>query len=513
MDKAEFEERFLNNAKKKFAARASWENALRDTLKFVDKHKIYEYVPYEKLLHSLGKICFTPNAEEYLDEVQAVGMFTMDSYQIFLKQEYFNRQKKPSIFIHELLHALSYDRKEYFDCQAFKKQTAPEIPFARLSLDDELEEEEVDLVTKWLERNGNLLADAKTSRPLRVVSEYGFVRYEEEYSELINQRKVMKATKTPRDYIWLENGMLRNKPFLLKRIKTIPLGGLTEGATELFTEMISSMSSQENMQLVNSYEANVMLSAQLYAIFGESFFEGYWTHSLLPMCKRLDLDENKFKDIVEPMSRLVNSKDEGEIILKMMLLDDIQVDLIKLFERKMLRELAKYRNDFNSPQDMRNAILSAYFDYSKLLHFGIYDEEILNPNFDDVWKQIDSSIKNCFAFGNKLLAKRKKCQMKPYDSGFLSALKNQNFFTYGYISKDLSEITLSDRLAAFEYDYVKLSLDRRINDAKTRGNDMPLGQCAFMLNKGVDQDTVIAYYNGEDVDLEQSKNNLAKDEK
>lgn len=504
MDKLEFEKRFMKIAKDKFDTRASWDNALRDLLKFIDDHKIYEYKSYEMLLSSLQSTRLNPNATNYLNGVGAKGMFALDTSQIFLIKKHHERQNNPRIFIHELLHALSFERKEFFDCQIFKKQTTPEIPMSIFGtpINGEVDEEDLVKVYEWWEKNGNLLADAKKSIPLRVESKYGFVCIEEEFSELINARKIREKTRSTADYERLEKGKLGKTQFASITTKDSFLLGLTEGATELFATMVTSKSSPEKMRLTCSYNSNTMLCAQLYAIFGEKFFEGFWTHSLSPMCKKLDLDENKFSDIVKLISRIDCSQKDDETILNMMFTSDVQIEFIKLFERKMLRELAKYRDDFHTPQDVRNAILSSFFDYSKLLHFGVHYEELLNPNIKDVWQQVESSIENCLAFGNKLLAKRGKSPMRAYDKNFLTAMKKQNYFTYDYISNNLREITLSDRLRTFKFNYVKPSLGRQETDAlKEFHEEVPLGQLAHLLSRGVDQDLLRRYCDGEDIDI------------
>lgn len=504
MDKLEFEKRFMKIAKDKFGTRASWDNALRDLLKFIDDHKIYEYKSYEMLLSSLQSTRLNPNATNYLNGVGAKGMFALDTSQIFLIQKHHERQNNPRVFIHELLHALSFERKEFFDCKIFKKQTTPEIPmniFGTL-VGGEVDEEDLVKVYEWWEKNGKLLADAKTSRPLRVESKYGFVCIEEEFSELINARKIREKTRSTADYERLENGKLGGTNFSIMTTNENLLLGLTEGATELFATMAASYSSPEKMRLTCSYNSNTMLCAQLYAIFGEKFFEGFWTHSLSPMCKMLDLDENKFSNIVELFSRIECSQDDSKTTLSMMFVDDIQIEFIKLFERKVLRELARYKDDFHSSQDVRNAILSSFFDYSKLLHFGVHYEEILNPDIKDVWQQVESSINTCLSFGNKLLARRGKSPMRPFDRKFLTSMKMQNYYTYNYISNSLNEITLSDRLRAFKFNYVKPSIERRENDAlKEFRDDIPLGQFAHLLSRGVDQDLLRRYCDGEDIDV------------
>lgn len=196
----------------------------------------------------------------------------------------------------------------------------------------------------------------------------------------------------------------------------------------------------------------------------------------------------------------------------MKIVNEIQVDIIKLFERKMLRELAKYKDDFQSPLDMRNAIISAFFDYSKVLHFGIFFEELVNPNFNDVWEQLDHSIKNCVEFGNKLLARRQKPLMNKINPKTLGVFKNENFYHYGYLSKNTEEITLSNRLAQFEFDYTGPDDKRRENDSKRLfGSEQVPGEIMFEINNGADQTALYLHALGEDVDEELLKTDYERE--
>ena len=180
----------------------------------------------------------------------------------------------------------------------------------------------------------------------------------------------------------------------------------------------------------------------------------------------------------------------------------------------MLRELAKFKDDFNSPLDMRSAILSSFFDYSKLLHFGIILEELVNPNFNDVWIQLEKSMNNCITFGNKLLARRQKSLMNKINSKVLEVLKNENFYHYGYLSKNTEEITLSNRLAQFEFDYTGPDVKRRENDSKKLlGSEQFPGEAMFLINNGADQTALYCYAMGEDVDEELIKTDAERAQK
>ncbi len=507
MNKVEFEKRFMEIAKQKFGARSSWENALRDMLKFFDDHKIYEYKSHERLLQCLRDINFDPNATQYLDDVVANGAFSTHSNQLFLKKKHHQRQNDPQTFIHELTHALSFDRKTFFDCQEFKKGTTPIISegmYACAEDDEDREDfsdDEMIEIYRWLRTHNNIFPDAKTSRPVRAEILCGFYGGEIEYSEFLTSRKIQKNLKTVQDYKRFSNKRIGDMCFSCRQTKFSKLCGLNEGTTELISKLIGCQSAPDHTIMLTSYASQVMICAQLYAVFGEALFEGFWTHSLTPMSKKMDIKEDLLEDIVSPISKIKQSSNDKERETKMQLVDDIQINVIKLFERKMLRELVKYKDDFSSPSAMKHAIISSFFDYSKVLFFGLYMEEIVNPNYDGVWKQFEKSLANCMNFGNKLLARRKMSAMRPLSSKNLDAMKNQNYFSYDYISKDLEEISLSNRIAPFELDYVGPSDERREKDSmKNFRTDCFPGEHSYELNNGVDQTALYCAALGEKVD-------------
>lgn len=360
-----------------------------------------------------------------------------------------------------------------------------------------------------------MFADAKTSRPVRNIYACGFSKTATEYSEFINLRKINKVVKTASDSTKLYQGQIEDSYFYFKHSQNDGYEGLTEGTTELITFLSTTYSSMDGYAPVyGGYSSQVMVCAQLYAIFGESLFEGYFKNSISPLAKKLDLDEEKFSKILKRISAIPNAASNKEYEQKMKIANEIQVENIKLFERKMLRELAKFKDDFNSPLDMRSAILSSFFDYSKLLHFGIILEELVNPNFNDVWIQLEKSMNNCITFGNKLLARRQKSLMNKINSKVLEVLKNENFYHYGYLSKNTEEITLSNRLAQFEFDYTGPDVKRRENDSKKLlGSEQFPGEAMFLINNGADQTALYCYAMGEDVDEELIKTDAERAQK
>lgn len=508
MNKAEFEKKFLETIKEKMPLLPKSESALRNYFHFIDDHKIYEYKSYEELLEVVKSMRVQADASAYLSREKASGIFSYITYLMMLRPS-----PNPKTFIHELTHALSSTRQTTFDCSVYKKQTAPSIcKSVYLKYHDytnpssELNENEEAAVVRWLKRNSYLFADAKTSRPVRNSYATGFIKIAAEYSEFINLRKIDKFTKTNLDSTKLFHNQIGNSYFYCRYLQNYEgeYKGLTEGTTELITSLSTTYSSLDGYAPVyGGYSSQVMVCAQLYAILGESLFEGYFKNSISPLAKKLDLDEEKFSKILKRISAIPNAASDKEYEQKMKIANEIQVENIKLFERKMLRELAKFKDDFNSPLDMRNAILSSFFDYSKLLHFGIILEELVNPNFKDVWIQLEKSMNNCIAFGNKLLARRQKPLMNKINSKTLEVFKNENFYHYGYLSKNTEEITLSNRLAQFEFDYTGPDVKRRENDSKRLlGSEQSPGEAMFLINNGADQTALYCYAMGEDVDEE-----------
>lgn len=517
MNRAEFEKKFLDTIKEKMPLLPKSESALRNYFHFIDDHKIYEYKSYDQLLEVVKNIRVQADASPYLDRNKSSGIFSFVTYLMMLKPS-----PNPRVFIHELTHALSSARQTTFDCSVYKKQTAPLMcNNVYLKYHDytnpssELNKNEEAAVVRWYKRNSYLFADAKTSRPVRNIYACGFSKTATEYSEFINLRKINKVVKTASDSTKLYQGQIEDSYFYFKHSQNDGYEGLTEGTTELITFLSTTYSSLDGYAPVyGGYSSQVMVCAQLYAILGESLFEGYFKNSISPLAKKLDLDEEKFSKILKRISAIPNAASDKEYEQKMKIANEIQVENIKLFERKMLRELAKFKDDFNSPLDMRNAILSSFFDYSKLLHFGIILEELVNPNFKDVWIQLEKSMNNCITFGNKLLARRQKPLMNKINSKALEVLKNENFYHYGYLSKNTKEITLSNRLAQFEFDYTGPDIKRRENDSKRLlGSEQSPGEAMFLINNGADQTALYCYAMGEDVDEELLKTDAERAQK
>lgn len=516
MNKTEFEKKFLATLKQKTTISKDCENQLRNYLRFIDNHKIYEYKSYEQLLSALQHLTIQPNANDYLAQSKAVGMFCSSTRLLML-----GTKNSAADFIHELTHALSSHRQTVHNCENFKKQTAPAIydsiylqhrDFANAT-EDWTQQEENALV-RWYKRNSYLFADTRTSIPTRIEVYSGFRKFWQEFSEYVTPRKLDEKVKNHRDMKKFELGQL-GKNFYFDQAISPNDGfvGVSEGTTELISRMVLSYACPDGLvDMYGSYSSQTMLVAQLYATFGESLFEGYFTNTISPLAKKLDLNEEKLADTLKKISNITKASKPEHCEQNMLVVNEVQIDLIKLFERKMLRELAKYKDDFQSPLDMRNAIISAFFDYSKVLHFGIVLEELVNPNFNDVWEQLDRSIKNCVEFGNKLLARRQKPLMNKINPKTLGVFKNQNYLHYDYVGKNMGEITLSNRLAQFDFNFEGPSDECRASATKKqlKTTQVP-GEIMFAINNGADQTALYLYALGEDVDEELLKTDFERE--
>ena len=503
MERQEFEKKFMKIIKEKTTLRTRCENALRDYFRFIDNHKIFQYKSYEQILAGLKTLRVQPDDTTHLDSENAYGMFSPHTSLMMLKPN-----PAPATFIHELTHSLSSQRRESFDCEVFQKETAPEISTGVYAIhhnlfNPEYNEKEASAISRWYRRNSYLLADTKTSRPIKIEYASGFRRGWIENSEFVNLNKIYSNVKNSSDLKKYNHGQIGNNIYFDRSYSNgKSFSGITEGVTELITQLTLAYSAPDGISpAFGSYAAQTMLCAQLYSIFGETLFEGYFTNQFTPLAKKLDLNEETLSNLLKKMSDIQSPKDDKDCEDRTTLVNQIQIDFIKLFERKMLRELAKYKNDFNTQLDMRNAILSAFFDYSKTLHFGVLFEEVLNTNSEDVWNQFESSIKNCIIFGNKLLARRQKNLMWQISKKTIKVMQNQNYFQYDYIGKDTKEISLSNRLSQFEFDFTGPEDERREFDAKKFfKSDIFPGETTFMLNNGVDQTALYCSYLGEEVD-------------
>lgn len=517
MNKAEFEKKFLETIKEKMPLKARCEYALRDYLRFIDDHKIYEYKPYDQLLAVVRETRIRDNETDYLNKKNYCGAFSPATFLLTLRPN-----PNPSTFVHELTHVLSSKRRISFDCDTFKKETAPAMStsiylrhhdFSNISTDINKKEESA--IVRWYVRNSYLFADTKTSRPNKLLYSTGFDNYWREFSEFVSTRKIDSNVKTNHDMEKYFYGQIGNNfYFEFEDSQSRDFGGITEGVTELIAKMVISYSCQDGLApTYGGYASQAMIAAQLYAIFGEQLFEGYFTNQISPMAKKLDLDEDKLAKIMGKVSAISQPINHQDCEQNMQIGNEIQVDNIKLFERKILRDLAKHKNNFDSAMDMRNAIVSSFFDYSKFLHFGTVVEELVNPNFADVWEQLGQSLNNCINFGNKLLARRQKSLMHKINPKTMNVFKNQNYYHYDYVGKDMKEITLANRLAQFDFDYAGPNEKRKEIDASKiwQVDEIP-GEAMFLINNGVDQAALYCYAMGEDVDEELLKTDMEREQ-
>ncbi len=489
MTKQEFEKRFLEIIKQKINLKAGWENALKDLLRFVDNHKIYEFRTYEDILESVRNVKFLTNCQGFLDKSGYKACYHNGLNVITVGKKFYDRQNYCSTLVHELIHAISSDYRVEYDCMNFKKETRPDLYdfsayFPTTFSDSVTEDDILDRIGRWWEINGRLMEDAKTSRPIRVEYLAGFNRYEIEYSENLTPQKTNRLTTCSNDIDSYFLGRLKNSRFNYNVTSPSKGGpGIHEGTTELIAKLCFCLSSHDNSVRVDAYRNQTMIAYQLYCVFGDKLFEGYFTHSLEPMKNYLGLKNPSLEKIFNVAQQIKNAS-SATTQRNLELMQVCQLDILKLFERKMLRELAQYQHYFSSPMLMRRAILSSFADFSKVAYFGMYDEEQQNAYQDVFWEKYFDCLNRTFEFGNKLLMQQRRPSMAPITPKNISTLKDCNFASYAYLSSKQKEITLKDRLALEQiHSHPVVSNDKRYLDAKKLGTEILPGEISYMRRK------------------------------
>lgn len=509
MNKVEFEQKFLQILTNKINIRGNWINAIKDLLHFIDEHKIYEYKSYESILFTLKDLKIFTNAQNYLEDQGAGGIYERNLKTIMLKEKHYKRQNYAETFIHELVHALSSEIKVDYKNECYPKLKSsklfPEIPINEKDLEDETDADEIvnlyqERLYEWIQNNSGLFLDAKPVRPTKFVHYLGFMKDEIEFENFITPRKLRSEIKNIDQYIEMnEYNKIGENYVNFQTIEHGDLIGIVEGVTEFIAQQVKSRSSDQKYSFVAKYTSQTMLASQLYLIFGENLYKDFFVHGLKNMSDYLQIDCSRLQSILTKISKIDSYASlDIEREKNMEILGNVQIDLLHLFERKILRELAKYKDYFDSPQSMRMAIVSAFFDYSKNLYFGIYKEELVNPGIDKVWEEFEKSLKNCENFGNKLLQRRQMPSMSKLRDNIITSAKNQNYLTYGYISPNLKEITLKDRIAIngkIKYDIVD-EKRRKKEIKKLYDSDLLPGQLSYNIANGEDQ--VELYCNFED---------------
>lgn len=508
MTRKEFEDKFIKILNDKVVLRTNWKNALKHFLAFFDDHKLYNYKSYEQILSSLKNLQF------YVDEKNNIlgrkcpgtrAMYVGEIHAIVFGKDYLKKQTNPSTFMHELFHALcmtvvehvkesELEQKKYRTKTGF---TIPAFPYFEKDFKDKdaYHKAYVNNIKQWVINNHGLMEDAKTIKTSTTNFYSGFTSERMSYSRYINRRILRENIKNTDD---LKNSILHST---FKDIELLRFGddnkmlGIEEGVTQLMTCLICSRFSRGNIYATSSYNLQVALANQLYSIFGESLFEGYWTSKIDPMAKHQGLKKDVVKNLLADISALddvveeLTDADSLVIIEKQMdAYGDCQKKIVGLFNRKMYREIVKNVDNFLSVEDVRQAIFSSYLDFCGKLYFGYGIEEVLSSKTNEIWCSIEEGMKNCEKLANALLRRSGKDKMRPFSNQEYDTLKIKNYYQYSYISKDDGEIRLDNRLIPEQHKMYKVSLERKGKDSQRYlGFPCDVGSSSYLIATGSDQ--------------------------
>lgn len=547
MDKKEFEQKFLEKMKEKCWSSAKRNNHLHQNMKcyldFIDEHKIYNYVPYESLLSKLDKLHFEEDKNGILAEDGSLAFFDMELDWIVYSSSAPERKDDPLHFfntiVHELTHALSFCSTTRFDPMSFQKETVTRVisqlplsiynkylnpatsqdQYDELFFDDE-EEESIHSEFQELcidEKDEKILQESKISRPYLIAKQLpvaidicsGLSRGTIECNNRMSiekMRKLLPDSQTYFDFHFRDNIPQSLSEFDSISFSDGDMNAVNEGITHFIAMNVDAKSKGGVAETYNSgYCPLVMLTAQLYCIFGEKVFESYFSHTTFPMAKALDLNKEKFDQFLLSFNDILNFLMCGQFgFVPQHMINDAEIETTKLLERKMLRELAKHNQDFSSPSCMRFAIESAFVDFSKHLYFG-YDMTAFDKDWCRIYDQMEKSMQNCFNFGNKLLARRGLPKMQPPSKDIRKKFVDSTHENYLYVGNNTSEITLSDRLVPFERENFAPTEKTIYKDLKSRekfyGRTLKNGDVFLSLANGADLDAWSNFLKGDGVEL------------
>lgn len=531
MEKNEFEQKFLEKLKQKTWSKSPRNNDLQENLKnylkFIDEHKIYEYVPYENILKKIDDTEFKEDEHGILRLSNALAFYDQELERVVFSSKKNGKHNRnfSSTVIHELTHALSAQVNKTFDREIFEKGYTTQV-FSQLPIDiykklfypeefefsldefedifegeleDIFEDEEIqseDFVTDEFDEAKTPLGGGRRDKFLELLDlseedeqkvqqhrlkhpffiaalnpvgfdfDTGLSHATIEYNKSVSSKKMRQFYSSMYDY--LKYALLEFVPQSLcdfdKFGTSNNMTAANEGITDFIASLIDAKSNLEGLTDVswNGYDNLIMLTAQLHCVFGENMFEAYFSNSTRPMSKKLDLNDKDFFDFLESFSEITQNEEEDEdeetqVDKKDNSIDfslqhkinDKQIYIAKLLERKILRELAKNSDKFTSPKYMHFAIESAFIDFSKHLIFGKY---LPSTDFDweRVYDQMEKSLQNCIDFGNKLLKRQNLPNMPKMSHDIRQQFIEETYANYYYVGKNSKEITLTNRLVPYE---------------------------------------------------------------
>lgn len=163
--------------------------------------------------------------------------------------------------------------------------------------------------------------------------------------------------------------------------------GINEGTTQFLTCMfLTKFFGKDNLNYI--YITEVKCVEMLYKLFGNSLFEGYFSHSFKPMEEYLGLEEGELKQTIERIERLNKNQylyydiSNGDLL-------NLSANLTYLLGEKIAGFVIYFPNQIESAENIYNMIYSSIYEYSKSLYFGI--------NKNQVCTEVKDAIKNDLA--------------------------------------------------------------------------------------------------------------------
>ncbi len=150
--------------------------------------------------------------------------------------------------------------------------------------------------------------------------------------------------------------------------------GINEGTTQFLTCLfLTKLFGKDNLNYI--YTTEVKCSEMLYKLFGNSLFEGYFSHSFKPMQDYLGLEEDAIVKIVERIERL-NKNQYLDFEVSNTDLLELSTDLSYILAEKIAGFVIYFPDQIKSAKNVYNMIYSSIYEYSKSLYFGINKNQV-----------------------------------------------------------------------------------------------------------------------------------------
>ena len=173
--------------------------------------------------------------------------------------------------------------------------------------------------------------------------------------------------------------------------------GINEGATEFLTCLF--LAKYYGKEIITYYYINEpKIAEMIYKIFGNSFFEGYFSNTFKPMEKYLNLEEESILKIAEKLdflhkNRNLSKKESSEKLVS------LSSDLISLLSQKIAKSAIENKDIIESKKQIYNMIENSILEFAKSIYFGVNFWQVKY----DFKKEIKSKLASSFNETIKLI--------------------------------------------------------------------------------------------------------------